>query len=234
MQNYIKIWFSQKVIVLTLLLLLLLCIQFSSKVLADGESESALITTSPDRVLFNVDNMKPGDWAERSLTIQNRSENDFTYNTEVIFKGGSKKLYNEFLLVVEDARGLLYSGKLSDFNRLEPRALKSLHEEELQFVVSFPTHLGNDFQGLEFEVEFRFVVEGYEIEKPVDPVDPEKDVIQPQRPIDKNDLDKGVKKGQILPSTSTDIFNYIVAGFIILLLGTVLYLYNRRKKVKLE
>ncbi|WP_413376037.1 LPXTG cell wall anchor domain-containing protein [Alkalihalobacillus sp. 1P02AB] len=216
---------------LTVFLLGSLSIQYSQQTLA--ETNPISISTSPDSLLFQVDNMKPGDWAERRLTIQNRGSEDFTYNSEVLFQGGSKKLYNEFLLEIENENGLLYKGKLSEFTGFEPRHLKTLHEEELLFIIRFPTELGNEFQGLEFEVEIKFIAEG--AEQSQEPIDQEDDtgnnVVAPQRPISESDLGRKVKDGQILPSTATESYNYLVLGICIMVLASLLYVYNRRKNV---
>ncbi|MED1561982.1 hypothetical protein AJ85_19365 [Alkalihalobacillus alcalophilus ATCC 27647 = CGMCC 1.3604] len=216
---------------LTVFLLVSLSIQYSHQTLA--ETNPINISTSPDSFLFQVDNMKPGDWAERSLTIQNRGSEDFTYNSEALFQGGSKKLYNEFLLEIETVNGPLYKGKLSDFTGFEPRHLKTQHEEDLSLIIRFPTELGNEFQGLEFEVELKFVAEGGE--QPQEPIDEDGDtdsaVEKAQRPISESDLGGKVKDGQILPSTATDSYNYLALGICIMVLASILYLYNRRKNV---
>lgn len=78
--------------------------------------ENDKLVKDPDRSLFNLSNMKPGDYASRKLTIQNRGNEDFTYNMKAQFTKGSKELFNEFTLVVEDSSGTLYEGKLKDLH----------------------------------------------------------------------------------------------------------------------
>ncbi|MCT2534620.1 LPXTG cell wall anchor domain-containing protein [Aquibacillus koreensis] len=178
------------------------------------------IETSPDKVLFNVENMKPGDWAEKELTIQNRGEEDFAYNAVVDFKGGSEKLFKEFSLEIHDKDGSLYDGKLSEFQEFDARFLETMHEEKLNLVVSFPPELGNDFQGLSFEVEIKFVAEQIlgdedetdgETQTPIDPT---------EEPVD----------GDILPSTATNTFNYLLIGGLIVIVGGILFYLNKRKQ----
>lgn len=249
-----------------------------------GETNNSIdieTNPSPDSYLFDMENMKPGDWIRRKLTIQNRGRQDFTYNTQVDFKGGSKKLYEEFLLKVSDSNGVLYDGKLKDFNGLASRSLKSMNEEDLLFVAEFPYELGNEFQGLGFDVEFRFIVEGHNPpppgggdpgddpdkpenpdnpNNPTDPNNPEEpgnpddppiipdnpeeptnpsepqdpDKINPQHPIDPENLKSPPVDGQILPSTATNIYNYVLGGFVLLSVGGILYILQRKRTIVLK
>ncbi|MGG0716561.1 hypothetical protein ABE096_03025 [Robertmurraya massiliosenegalensis] len=203
------------------------------------------IVTNESKIIFKLDNLKPGDIAKRELTVQNRSKEDFTYTSDSTFTGGSEELYNEFTLEIADSSKTLFSGKMKDFDRLDPRYLKSLHEEALLFSVEFPSHLGNEFQGKGFEVQIRFFAEGQtdnpqepnepqepetpaNPNEPVDPNDPE-----PQRPIPSDDLDSAPTDGQILPDTATNIFNYLVWGVVFIALGLIILkaLKNRRVTV---
>lgn len=279
---------------------LLLGLTFYSSGQALAASNPVDISISPDSLLFDITNMKPGDWAERTLTIQNRGETHFNYNTKAEFKGGSEKLYNEFLLEVMDSSGPLFEGKLSNFTQLEPRYLKSFHEEDLKFTIRFPYELGNEFQGLQFEVVFKFITEGKppntpdppkdpeppkqpdppkepeppkqpdppeqpeepkEPEQPDPPVDKDPDdpeqpggqdedendkeqpqkpveeeedeaVLLPQRPIDGKDLVEKVKEGQILPSTATNTYNYLIFGLLMIMVGFALYIYSNRRTLQ--
>lgn len=147
-----------KKLLFTFIVLLIAAIGNPLSTLANS-NPALYIATDNNKVLFFLTNLKPGDYATRKLTIQNRGEEDFTYISDAKFKGGSEELYNEFLLEVSDSKGLLYSGKMKDFNGFPPRMLKSLHEEDLNFSVEFPGNLGNEFQGKGFEVQIRFYIE---------------------------------------------------------------------------
>lgn len=213
---------------------LLIIIVFSMSERVTASDESIDIEASPDKVLFSLDNLKPGDWAERKLIIQNRGTNDFTYNTEAKFKGGSKKLFNEVLLKVNDSYQSLYNGKLKDFSGLNPRFLRTLNQEDLLFTVEFPAELGNEYQGLAFEVEFRFLAEEQNIgnpdPEPETPPGEDNENIEPERPIDEDDLESDPVDGQILPSTSTNMYNFVFLGFILLLFGFGFHFYQLRQK----
>lgn len=127
------------------------------------------IGTEYDKLLFNLKNMKPGDQVSKVLTVQNRGSRDFTYNTEAKFIGGYKPLYDEFLLTIWDSKNVIFNGKLANFQKLEPRFLRTKHQEDLKFRVIFPFELGNEFQGKSFEYEIRFIVEGVEPKPDPDP-----------------------------------------------------------------
>lgn len=168
-------------------------------------SQEIDIVTTPERVLFNVSNMKPGDRATRTLTISNSGKQVFSYLSSADKKTGSDELYKALLLTVSDANGEVYKGSLGDFEKFEPRTLASQGSEELVFLVEFPAHLGNEYQGLECEVEFKFYVEG---------------TLGGVLPVD------GLK----LPNTTTNTFNFIAAGIVIIAGGLIFYRYQNRKK----
>lgn len=168
---------------------------FTVPLSVSADSEQRLnIKTKKDKVLFDLYNLAPGDWAVRTLTVQNRGEEDFTYNSSSRLEDGSEKLYNEFLLEVTDAEKVLFSGKMKDFNGFSPRLLKAKHEEELLFKVEFPPELGNDFQGLEFDVVFLFHIEEI-VENSTNPGDPGNGT-EPNKP---NDPEKEKNPGESQP-----------------------------------
>ncbi|MCM3669756.1 LPXTG cell wall anchor domain-containing protein [Mesobacillus maritimus] len=163
------------------------------------------LVTTPEKVLFDVTNMKPGDYAARTLKITNSGADDFNYLFNSDKKSGSEKLYNALHIIVSDEKGELYNGSLGEFKKLDPRALASQASEELVFTVEFPTHLGNEYQGLECEVELKFYVEG---------------TMGGVLPVD----------GPKLPNTATNSFNLILIGFVLLGGGFILYRYLNKKK----
>lgn len=64
------------------------------------------------------------------------------------------------MLQISDQKGILFNGKMKDFNKLEPRFIAKNGSEQLFLKIVVPEELGNDFQGLGSEVEFKFYVEG--------------------------------------------------------------------------
>lgn len=181
-------------------------------------ADEITIDILPEEVLLNIDNMKPGDWAPRSVVVQNNGILDFDYFVSVRPYGDSMKLYNELLLEISDSDEILYNGKLQDFNGLAARTLESSREETLEFTVRFPEHLGNDFQGLNANFYLLFTAEGESDDQ------------------DEQSIAGAVSSGENsphdgspLPSTATDIFNFLLIGLILLLAGTIIYFYNRKR-----
>lgn len=248
---------------------------------AANETDEHKINLSPDKYLFDLTNIKPGDTAARILTIQNREDTNFTYISKSKFLSGSEKLYNEFLLKVWDTKEVLYSGKLSEFDGFKPRHLPSKSQEDLKFEVTFPYELGNEFQGLAFDFELRFVIENSgqspnpdpeqtptpdpipnqysDLPTGTDPINdnaappatnPETESDQgndrnnnienpaaeedtampiPTRSIPFEELDAPIQKGQILPSTATSMYNYLLIGVILMTAGGGFLLYQKRR-----
>lgn len=114
----------------------------------------------PEKVLFHVENMAPGDWAIRDLTIINNGEKNIRYAVSIQYTSGSK-LFNELDLEVTQGDTSLYKGKLAKLIQLTPRQLLKSQEEVLTFRVGFPPELGNDFQGL--ETKFNVVISAEDI-----------------------------------------------------------------------
>jgi LPXTG-motif cell wall-anchored protein len=212
------------------------------------KAEEIKLITSTDKALFLIDNMKPGDWASGKVTLQNRSENNFTYNIKSKLKSGSEKMYNEFLLKILDSNGILFNGKLKEFSGIAPRFLKSLNQEDLLFSVNFPSELGNEYQGLSFDVEFRFIIDDQNIDVDINSLENKtnsEDVsdesnssnlssedlvdIQPRRTINKLELNSELMEGQILPSSPTRMNNLLFGGLFLFISGAGVGFYKKRK-----
>ncbi|QHS24364.1 LPXTG cell wall anchor domain-containing protein [Virgibacillus sp. MSP4-1] len=171
----------------------------------NGEKDQSIdIATSPHKIFFNLQNLKPGDFSTKEMTIYNKGEEDFNYLFTNRFLTGSEKLYNEFLLTVRDKNGVLFDGKLKNFEELASRELKSGDSEVLTFKVEMPYELGNEFQGLSTEFQFKVFVEGT--------------------------LGGAIPVEHRLPETSTNMFHYMILGIMLLLGGGSLYYFQKRKK----
>ncbi|WP_264740321.1 TasA family protein [Cytobacillus firmus] len=217
---------------------------------ANINSKFSIDIHQADRYLFNLTNMKPGDWVTRNLTIQNRGNSNFTYNTRVEFTNGSEKLYNEFQLKIWDSNVLLFNDKLHKFQGLNPRNLPAGKQEDLKFEVKFPYELGNEYQNLNFDFELRFMIEGRNPDPdpdpenptdpkgptnpgnpdPSDPADDGGNPILPQRPIPAEELDNPPVDGQILPSTATNLYNNLLLGILLVISGGGLFILQKRKR----
>lgn len=207
-------------------LLLISAISFypALSVFADGEKEvdnnEIEISLSPNDTLFDISNMKPGDWAPRSITVENSGNNDFDYHIEVQNQGVNQ-LFNELLLEVKAGEKELYQGKLAEFISMPARKMISGNEEILDFTIRFPEHLGNDFQGVQSKFVFTFTAEGKD-SLPVQATT--------QALIDSGDT---ALAGVSLPATSANIFNLMLIGSVFVVGGFVLMIVRRFKRMKL-
>lgn len=164
------------------------------------------IATSPHKIFFNLSNLKPGDRVTKVLTVNNKGKQDFSYLFSNKFLTGSEKFYNELLLKVSDKDKVLYEGKINDFHKLDARSLKNGSQEKLVFTVEIPFELGNDFQGLGSEFQFKLYVEG---------------TMGGVLPVD----------GPKLPNTATGMFNLMALGAALIIGGFVfLSVLNKRRQ----
>lgn len=189
-----------------------------SNVFAEGENGTEKndvdISISPKDALFDISNMKPGDWAPRTITVENSGIKDFVYQIKVK-TSGEKKLFNELILEVVSNDEELYQGKLAAFNSLPARNLTSGAEEDLDITIRFPEHLGNDFQGLKSAFVFTFTAE-------------EKGGEAAQAMV-KGIIDSGgpTTAGFTLPTTSASVFSLLLFGAVLVAGGIVF----RRKRI---
>ncbi|WP_226536312.1 LPXTG cell wall anchor domain-containing protein [Fictibacillus halophilus] len=195
---------------------------------ADSSTPEIKIDTLPEKILFDIDNFKPGDWAPRELTIQNNGNQDFSYNIQSRMKSGSEKLYNQFQLKIEDKSGMVYQGNLKDFKGLDPRPLAAFSEEKLTVTVEFPYISGNEFQGLNTEVEFVLYAEGKNEPQPPDTEDPDEDGDNGSTPSSNDSNNPPAKNTGSLPQTGEDNpIVMILSGLFVSMAGLTLLLIKK-------
>jgi LPXTG-motif cell wall-anchored protein len=167
------------------------------------------IATSPHKVFFNLTNLKPGDYTSKVLTVHNNGSQDFKYLFSNKFLSGSEKFYNELKLKVKDDQGILFNGLIKDFETLDSRSLGSGESEKLYFTIEIPYELGNEFQGLSSEFQFKLFVEG---------------TLGGTLPVD----------GPRLPVTGTDLYKILLIGGILFTGGVSLFLYQYKRKIDVK
>ncbi|SHF89592.1 hypothetical protein [Ornithinibacillus halophilus] len=220
----------KKIIIISFVLIILFSIT-GIKVNADGTGENSSnegredfnLNISPGDVLFNITNMKPGDWAPRSITIQNTGREDFSYQM-TLTNNGSDKLFNEFILEINDSEGELYNGRLAEFSSLPVRHLAASSEEVLDVTVRMPEHLGNEYQGLDSQFTLTFTASGENNDKKE-----EKDVTGNIGSTGDSD-----SSGSPLPDTATNIFNILLIGGILLTIGILFSIVATINKIKVN
>ena len=162
------------------------------------------IMTTPEKVFFDLRNIKPGDWSTKTIKIINSGRQDFSYSVSAERNIGSKKLYQSLQLVINDKNNNeIYRGSLGDFSKLDGRQLMSNESEELEFTIKFPEEHGNEYQGLTTEVDLKFYAEG---------------TLGEVLPSD----------GPKLPATATNQFNLFMIGLVLLTGGILLFLAKKK------
>lgn len=207
-----------------LLLISGICFFPLSSVSADGENgtdnNNIGFSISPKDTFFDISNMKPGDWAHRTITVENTGSEDFVYHMK-LQNSGEKKLFNELLLEMKVGEQELYRGKLAAFKSLPARKMSSDIEENLDITIRFPEQLGNDFQGLKSVFAFSFTAQG-------------KNSTAVQV-VTLGQIDSGgpTTAGFSLPTTSTNLFNFMLLGTALAASGIVLMIIRYYRRMKL-
>lgn len=208
-----------------LLLIGVICFYPVTSVFAEGENDTddneLDISLSSKENLFDISNMKPGDWAPRTITVQNSGSKDFVYYMQ-LQNSGEKKLFNELLLEVKAGDKELYQGKLAEFESLPERELTSGTEENLDITIRFPEHLGNDFQGLESAFVFSFTAEGKE-----------GTTVQAMTMGHVASVGPTPGGSNLLPTTSTNIITMILVGTVLVAGGIVLMIIRHYRRMKI-
>jgi len=191
---------------------------------ADESEYEVDISTTPAEFLFNVKNMKPGDWSTSTLEVNNEGNLDFNYSISSHQESGDSYLYNQFLVWVSDSDGLLYEGKLSDFSAFPLGTIAAKGSNTLTFKVELPYETGNEAQGKSISVTFELNAVGHEEEIPIgdqcfEPPVSNRNFTQHQKstvPIkfhiegsDENEIQKNVRLEVTGPSTSGDKVKYV-------------------------
>ncbi len=152
-----------KSIVITYLLFITLLVSqvlISSSVYAN-ESEK-IITTFPNGILFDLENIKPGDNFKRELIVKNKYESKINYSAYVKQVNGDEMLFNVLNAEVINNDKTFFKGKLTDLNSIRDIELNSGNNDRYLIVISFPKESGNEYQGLTTEFEIVFTTEGDE------------------------------------------------------------------------
>lgn len=206
-------------------------------IMAEGDEEEVSIQISPQSVLYDIENMKPGDWAPRTVTIKNNGKRHFSYHVQINNKG-PEKLLHELLLEIETAGDYLYNGKVSDFSQLSSRELNAGQKEDLEFTIRFPEHLGNEYQGLDtnFSLTFTAVDEKDENIFPDTSRNSSGQNESRYKPSDSavaslnGTIGSGGAPGAELPKTSTNIYDILIIGGVLVISGGVIATYSRKRR----
>ncbi|MGG4166080.1 TasA family protein [Rossellomorea vietnamensis] len=200
-------------------------------------NEVDLILIPDEQYLFNIANMKPGDWAEKKLTIKNGGDNDIKYSFKVNSMQTDNKLFNELELKVYSGstNNLVFEDKLKNFKGFSPQLLKKNESDNLIFVVKIPYELGNEYQNTSALFEITINAESYVPSKPsggTDTKTPDSDRAE----LEKSTISSKplLTQGLNLPKTATKIYKLLFLGVIFTGTGLLLIYLNKIKRKKNE
>lgn len=191
-----------------------------------AEQNEININTSPYEYLIKVEDLKPGDWMPRNITIKNDGNQDFIYTSKIGKSKSVKGLFEELELEVKKEATMLYEGKLKDFKGFSPRELAKGTEETLFFQVTMPYELGNEFQNSSAEVEIIFLAEA-KGDPGTDNETPGSGGTNDSPPAtDATVIPEKVNK---LPNTATNNYNLLLIGALFIGAGSVILLWRYRR-----
>lgn len=163
-------------------------------------------------ILFELDNLKPGDYGERKITIKNNRNKEILYDFQVLHVDGSEKLLHEFKLLIKQNDAILFDDKLVHFSSINDLPLKVNEEHNILLSFEFPSEAGNEFQGLHAEASFNIIAHDNLIS-------------------DTSSLhflsDSSPPMNTTLPQTATTLFSLLFIGSILLFLGMFIFLYRK-------
>ena len=119
--------------------------------------DTAVLTMSTDQPassFVSIGDLIPGDWATRTVTVENTGSVPFTYTIAASNEGGPASLMwtdkvDGLQLTVSGDAGQIYSGAVSDLAGIASGTTVPAGDTEvLTYVFSLPSSAGNDFQEL--------------------------------------------------------------------------------------
>lgn len=149
---------------------------------------SGLVVSPSDPYLFDLNNMNPGDFVDRTLVIENNYSRPFTlYLTaqKVVPEEGEKDLSEQLNLRVTLRGTEIYDGGMDDFatSAVELGIFNPGAREELVATVSLPgPETGNEYQGATATVLWTFTAQSSGEEPPEYPPGEEEEVPEEEIP----------------------------------------------------
>ncbi|ENH98407.1 LPXTG-motif cell wall anchor domain-containing protein [Gracilibacillus halophilus YIM-C55.5] len=202
-----------------LLLLPLLTILYAP-IEVSATSQDSLIQISgdlsADGKLFQLENVKPGDWANRKLSLSNVTNHDVHYRMDVQYTDGSKQLYQALKLKITNSNEtVLFDDALANLSNQTEQTLRPNSNETFHFQLRFPSELGNEYQGLTTNADIIISAEG------------NSDTQESSFPLSS---DSQIPTHDNLPDTATFIFRFFLVGTVLFTAGTLLLLYAKARK----
>ena len=156
-------------------------------------TDSGLVVSPSDPYLFDLNNMNPGDFVDRTLVIENNYSRPFTlYLTahKVVPEEGEKDLSEQLNLRVTLRGTEIYNGGMADFatSAVYLGVFNPGAREELVAIVNLPgPETGNEYQGATATVLWTFTAQSSGEEPPEYPPEeeevPEEEIPEEEVPL---------------------------------------------------
>jgi hypothetical protein len=194
---------------------LLLLTIFTQTILAASTNSNLIDVHSQSNEsskLFDIQQFKPGDWANRELILSNAKNHPLQYSIDFSFLDGSRKFYDNLVLEIKQKGNILYSGSLASFQLIKDLDLEANETIPLRVEIRFPKESGNEYQGLTANASIIITAVDHTTEEEISfGMTTESD-------------------SHLLPNTATTMFSWMIVGIIILFSGIFLYLFYQIQK----
>ncbi len=148
------------------------------------------------------------------MIISNASKEETTYDFDIRFVNGSKKFFHALTMEIRYGDAVLFHNKLHELSDLPPSQTLAVNgQDNLNMRLSIPKELGNEYQGLSVDAEIIITAKSKKGEQ---------DSILQLSTNSPISADK-------LPNTASYIFNFLLIGSVLLLLGSCIILLIKRK-----
>ena len=116
------------------------------------------ISLLQDDPLFNMENFAPGDIENSTVTVKNSGDYPFLLSIDSKKESGDELLFKNLVFTIKNTDGTLsyYCGPLKGLKNVELGSILQGGEKKLNLSISFPTELGNEFQGKTLSMAFIF------------------------------------------------------------------------------
>jgi hypothetical protein len=195
-----------KTIKLLLMSLMILGFSFSfyiEKGEAYDQEKKINIQTFPSSSFINVANMAPGDDVSSTFKMLSDTNQGIDVTLHSRLQSGFEPFYNQLQITASVENQVLYKGSLSKFQGYKILNVNQ-KGKDISLNVSLPKDSGNQFQDSKISVAFDF--------------------------YGAVSLVNG--NGSDLPDTATNIYNHIALGFILVFIGWLSFVYQRKMKSK--
>lgn len=166
------------------------------------------LSTDPSNRLFYINNLAPGDIISKTIQINNKGNTNSEVEISASRELGDQRLYDALELSIMKNGIIQFQGKLAELKNIKLGEVVSSSSETYELLVGLPLNEGNNVKKKTTAVAFNFVGQ-----------------------FNNNTIQESLD-GKKLPSTATNIYNNLLIGLAMLVIGTIILLKLRHRKIK--